>query len=70
MKRHHVHLSDNLDTAKSVAFRFKHTNPVVLVIDSKKMYDDGIVFLKSQNGVWLTDFVDSKYILYDMSIYY
>lgn len=68
MKRHHVHLSDNLDTAKSVGSRYG--NPVVLVIDSKKMYDDGIVFLKSQNGVWLTYFVDSKYIQFDKNIYH
>ena len=68
MKRHHVHLSDNLDTAKSVGSRYG--KPAVLIINSKKMYDDGIVFLKSENGVWLTDFVDSKYIQFDKNIYH
>ena len=36
--------------------------PTILRIDAKKMYEDGIKFYLSRNGVWLTNFVDVKYI--------
>jgi len=60
MKRHHVHLSTDTDTAKKVGSR--RGNPIVLVIDSAQMYDDGYVFYLSDNEVWLTDHVPSQYI--------
>lgn len=59
-QRHAVHLSENLDTAWSVADR--RSNPIVLVIDSAAMNCDGIKFTRSANGVWLTDNVPKKYI--------
>lgn len=59
MKRHHVHLSDNIDTAKTVGNR--HGNPVIIHIDTVSMIDDGIKFYISKNKVWLTDFVAKKY---------
>lgn len=58
--RLYVHLSYDKETALNVGKR--HGNPVVLVIDAKRMYDDGIKFYVSNNGVWLTKFVDKKYI--------
>ena len=61
MKRMYVHLSVNESVAKNVGARYGE--PVVLVIDSRRMADEGIVFYRSRNGVWLTDFVDKKYIL-------
>lgn len=60
MNRTHVHLSDDIFTATSVGGR--HGKPVVLVLDTKKMLADGIEFFKSENGVWLVDHVDPKYI--------
>lgn len=59
-KRHHVHLSDNFDTAVSVGKR--HGEPHVLRIDSKKMFDNGFDFFKTDNGVWLVDDVPTTYI--------
>jgi putative RNA 2'-phosphotransferase len=59
MKRHHVHLSDDISTAKSVGAR--RGKPIVLVINSEAMHENGHVFYKSTNGVWLTDNVPSKY---------
>lgn len=58
--RHHVHLTDNSETATIVGAR--HGKPIVITIPAKKMYDSGIEFYKSANGVWLVDFVDVKYL--------
>ena len=59
-ERIYVHLSKDEETALKVGSR--HGTPYVLVIDSEQMYKDGIKFYLSSNGVWLTDYVDSKYI--------
>lgn len=58
--RQHVHLSQDLETANKVGMR--HGKPVILMIKTKEMFDDGIEFYLSENNVWLTDFVDAKYI--------
>lgn len=60
MSRLYVHLSKDLDTAVKVGNR--HGKCVVLKIDAKKMFEDGIKFYLSENGVWLTKFVDWKYV--------
>jgi len=61
MKRHSVHLSHDLDTAFAVGSRRSGTT-VMLGVESRRMHDDGYLFYKSTNGVWLTDRVPSKYI--------
>ncbi|MCP4441243.1 MAG: RNA 2'-phosphotransferase [Aureispira sp.] len=58
--RHHVHLSKDLPTAKSVGGR--HGVPVILTIKAQAMFDDGCKFFVSVNGVWLTDSIPVKYI--------
>ena len=58
--RQHVHLSEDKETATKVGMR--HGKPVILTINTEKMFDDGIEFYLSENNVWLTDFVDIKYI--------
>ena len=60
MKRTHVHLSLDVETARVVAAR--RGKPVILVIDAAKMDADGFVFYLSENGVWLTDEVPAKYL--------
>jgi len=60
MNRNHVHLSENIDTAKQVGSR--HGKPIILRIDCQEMQRDGIHFFLSENGVWLTDYVSPKYI--------
>lgn len=60
-KRLYVHLSTTIETATKVGQR--HGAPVVLVIDAKRMSEDGKKFFLSRNGVWLTEFVDAKYII-------
>jgi len=58
--RNHVHLSADVETAIKVGSR--HGKVIVLLIDTIQMYKDGIQFYLSKNNVWLTDFIDKKYI--------
>ncbi|MGN7823794.1 RNA 2'-phosphotransferase [Chitinophaga sp. 22536] len=60
MSRHHVHLSEQRDTATAVGAR--RGQPVILTVHSGRMYRDGITFFRSANNVWLTDNVPAKYI--------
>jgi len=60
MKRNHVHLSADKDTAINVGQR--RGSPVILRIDSGDMHLDGHKFFLSENGVWLTDNIPSEYI--------
>jgi putative RNA 2'-phosphotransferase len=57
--RHHVHLSADVGTARNVGSR--HGVPVILKIDARRMTEDGIRFMQSQNGVWLCDAVLPTY---------
>lgn len=63
MSRQYIHLSANKDTAESVGQR--RGKPVILKINAHKMFQDGYKFYRSQNGVWLTDHVPSKYIQHE-----
>jgi putative RNA 2'-phosphotransferase len=58
--RHHVHLSKDVDTARRVGAR--HGFPVVLRVDAQRMHADGMVFYRSDNGVWLTETVLPRYL--------
>lgn len=60
MTRQYVHLSKNKETALNVGKR--HGRPCVFIIDAKHMKEDGDRFFLSNNDVWLTEFVDKKYI--------
>lgn len=61
MSRHHVHLSADLETAKSVGGRRKR-GVVIFKVDAKAMLADGIQFFRSENGVWLVSAVPAKYL--------
>lgn len=60
MNRNHVHLSEEIDTAKQVGSRYG--KPIVLSIDSEEMQKEGIQFFLLENGVWLTEYVEPKFI--------
>ena len=60
--RHHVHLSENQDTAKRVGVRYGE--PVILTILAKEMNHAGHCFYCSANGVWLTDTVPVEFIVF------
>lgn len=60
MSRLYVHLSKDYDTAVAVGTR--HGKPVVLKVDAAQMMRDGAVFYLSENGVWLTKYVEPRYL--------
>ena len=60
MRRHHVHLSADVATARLVGGR--HGRPVVFAVDAAGMARDGWVFWVSANGVWLVDAVPPQYL--------
>lgn len=60
MSRQHVHLSKDKETAIKVGNR--RGAAIILKINTSQMVKDGYLFYCSENGVWLTDEVPSKYI--------
>lgn len=59
--RQHVHLSKDIETARIVARRRKGKD-VILQVDSAAMAGHGVIFFLSDNSVWLTDSVPSRYL--------
>ncbi|WP_240619702.1 RNA 2'-phosphotransferase [Blastococcus sp. TF02-8] len=59
-RRHAVHLSADVATARAVGARRGH--PVVLGVAAGRMADDGVAFTRSANGVWLVDAVPPPYL--------
>ena len=59
-KRHHVHLSRDVETARKVGAR--RGKPIILQVDAAKMYEQGFKFFLSVNGVWLTDSVPANFL--------
>jgi len=60
MERHHVHLSPDIATAQRVGSRRGRSR--IFAIDAAKMYENGIEFFCSANGVWLVDSVSPQYL--------
>jgi len=60
--RHHVHLSKDEETAHNVGTR--HGVPVILKVKAKVMETEGFEFFVSENGVWLTEQIPTKYLLF------
>ena len=58
--RQQVHLSADIATASSVGSR--HGRPAVLVVDTAAMAQDGYLFYRAENGVWLTAVVPPNYL--------
>lgn len=65
MNRHHVHLYDeeSIKKAKDTGSRHQKGLPgLVLEIDAKEMLKDGFKFFRTDNNVYLCDYIPSKYI--------
>lgn len=59
-QRQHVHLSMDIETATAVGQRYG--KPVILTIKALLMHEQGFVFYRSENEVWLTEHVPNNYI--------
>ena len=55
-----MHLSKDIETAVTVGKR--HGSPIVLVIDTRQMHEDGFVFKLSDNGVWQSEDIPWNYV--------
>jgi putative RNA 2'-phosphotransferase len=60
MKRHHVHLSVDVETARKVGMRYG--KPVIFEIDTRAMLENGFEFFVSANGVWLVENVPPQFL--------
>jgi putative RNA 2'-phosphotransferase len=60
MRRHHVHLSPDVETAARVGQR--RGRPVVFTVDAAAMHAAGHLFYRSENGVWLVDAVPPEFL--------
>ena len=59
-KRHHVHLSETVDTATTVGQR--RGRPVILTVQAFAMHTSGHTFYRTPNQVWLVDSVPPQFI--------
>jgi len=59
-KRHHVHLSTDIETAINVGQR--RGKPFVFTVLAGQMFLDKFEFFQSENGVWLTESVPARYL--------
>jgi putative RNA 2'-phosphotransferase len=57
-----VHLSVDAETATNVGAR--RGTPVIVVVEAGRAHDDGVVFYLAENGVWLTDSLDPRYLVF------
>ena len=55
-----VHASISKRAATEVGGR--HGTPVVLVVDANRMSDDGFVFCRSEDGVFLVERIPLEYV--------
>ena len=59
--RHHVHLSEDEQTAIAVGQR--HGKPAVLKVRALLMFEQGFKFHQAENGVWLTAHVPAAFLM-------
>lgn len=59
--RQYVHMSIDQETAFQVGKR-RDFKPVLLVIEAKKAWSEGVSFYNGNDKIWLADFVPEKYI--------
>ena len=59
-ERQHVHLSADIQTATTVGSR--HGRPRVFKIPAHEMQQQGYLFYRSDNGVWLTEAVPAAFL--------
>jgi putative RNA 2'-phosphotransferase len=60
-RRQYVHLSEDTNTAETVGKR-RDEKPIVLKINAKQAWDDGVLFYWGNDNIWLADYIPAKYI--------
>ena len=60
MRRHHVHLSPDIDTASRVGSR--RGAPVILEVKARELAATGTPFFLTGNNVWLTEAVPPRFL--------
>lgn len=66
MRRQFVHLSLDVETATTVAGR-RTSTPVIITVNAKAAHDEGIVFHRGSQQVWLTESIDQCYLSFPRS---
>ncbi len=61
MGRNYVHLSEAVEFATLAGKRWGEL--VVLKVDAKNAYENGVKFFFADNEVWLSDYISPKYII-------
>ena len=61
MRRHHVHLSPDPETASLVGGR-RSKAPVVIEVRAGQAHAEGLVFYRGNDQVWLSDAVPARYL--------
>ncbi len=61
MNRQNVHMSSDEQTAEIVAKRW-HSDYLILKVDAKRAFDEGINFYEGNENIWLADFIPPQYI--------
>ena len=59
--RTHVHLSGDEETARTVGAR--RGNAIVLRVRARAMFEEGFLFHRAENGVWLTKAVPPRFLM-------
>lgn len=62
MTRQYVHLSSTPETATIVGKR-KHSDPIILLVNAKKAFQDGIKFYHPNEDIWLADYIPPEYMM-------
>ena len=65
-ERLYVHLSQEKEIALKVGKR-RDDNPVLIKVMAAKAFNDKIAFYKSSDGIWLSDDIPSKYLIFELS---
>jgi putative RNA 2'-phosphotransferase len=60
-RRQYVHLSTDIHTALQVGKR-RDNEPIILLINAKQAWNEGIKFYQGNDKVWLANFVPSGYV--------
>jgi putative RNA 2'-phosphotransferase len=62
MSRQYVHLSVDEETARQVGSRKRDAEMVLLSVQALEAYQQGVVFYKGHEAIWLADYIPPEFI--------